>query len=208
MNKEKPTQKNQEINGLNFKYNNYYLWGFIIAVLIISSVVYYFFKPESMSATQILDKASLAMDNTVYYKAKVDIKVDEKRFKQIKEISGNNLHWKDEGTAQEQYYIDGTLFSLETGGIWKQEKVEWSRVWVDVNSLKKAKNLKLEGKEKIDGVWCYILKYNIEDLRATDYIKVADFLYLKAVTEAEDFIQTTSFYDYDKNIELKPPKSE
>ena len=154
------------------------------------------------------------MDKTKYYKVKVTIQADSVQEIQSKEISGNNLHWQNQTSGQEQYYIGGVLYTRISHGGWRSERVDWARTWKEVNNLNKAKDIRLEGTKKVEGRECFVVSYILpfasgkktKELKATDYIDTKTYRYVKAVGEAKRYKETSIFYDYNRRIEISLPQ--
>lgn len=183
---------------------------FLIVLLLPAMIV----GCSSNLGPSILDKAAKAMDKTKNYRVRVVTESNGYQDEQLKEISGHDLHWRSQTSGEEQYYIDGVLYTRDPKVGWRTEKVKWERAWKKVNKLDKAENIKMARKEKVDGRECFVITYTLpfasektaEKLKATDYINAKTFRYVKAVGVAKGYKSTSIFYDYGKKISISVPQ--
>jgi hypothetical protein len=184
----------------------------VIVLFIFSLLLYSGWKIwELKKAEGILLKASKAMDKAKSYKVRITVKADGKIYKQFKEVSGKKLHWKDETRGEEQYYINGILYIKNKDGSWSEREVNWETEWYKANNLDRAKNIKLKKISLEKGKPIFVISYTLPSnfggtLKATDYIDAFSYRYVKASTEGPGFMQKAEFYDYGKELEIKPPK--
>jgi len=184
----------------------WFLAGFLIVLLSAGCA-------GGSKGSYILDKAAKAMDETKYYKVKVTVIRDSAQETQSKEISGDDLHWRNVTSGEEQYYIDGVLYARVSHG-WSTEKVSWTRTWKEANKLEKAKKVSVAGPKRVNGQECFVVTYILpfasgektEELKATDYINTETYRYVKAIGEAKGYKETSIFYDYDHKIEISLPQ--